>query len=103
MDFITLENPKSFSSETAIKNDDYYRVYNFKANKNTKCFYQGNEITIDDCREKIQYDGIECRLYDNNAKILKTSQEFKGDGTNFKKTLVAFFGIATFAYLTGKN
>ena len=101
MSFISLSNPKSIDPETSILNKDYYRVFNFEYRRDTKCFYNNKRITINDCIEKIQIDGIECRTPINNIKFKKS--EFKEDKTDYYKSLSCLALIFMSTYYFGKD
>lgn len=103
MNFITLQKPKRISFETSIKKDGYYRVFNFEKGKKTKCFYMNNEITVEECIDMIQIEGIECRLYTNGEKIIKTSKEYNQDNRSFFGASLGFLGVAIFVFAIGEN
>lgn len=94
MSFITLINPKSISSETSQKKDDYYIVSNFKSSSKTKTLYKGSEISVDEAIYKIKYEGIECRCFDKN--ILKRKSIFVSEKEEFY--VGSFF---LFAFIAG--
>ena len=101
MDFIILTNPKNISKETSIDKGNYYIVYNFESDDNTKCIYNNQEISIDECKKKIQFFGIECRLYNKNTKLEK--KIFNGNNKEMFLGTGAFFAVALSALFLGKE
>ena len=85
MDIIFLENPESVSKETTIFNEEqkFFRVYDFSSKKNTKITYKGKGISKEEAINLIKYEGIECRLFDNNVK--KKQKCPCGSGKRYKR------------------
>lgn len=100
-EYIILQNPVKIDNETSIKINDYYLVYKFNFDKNTKCFYKNCLIKPEDCLDKINYDGIECRLY--NTDVKKTNDVFKNNNNAFNLSLISFIFVSSYAFLFGKN
>jgi len=94
MSFITLINPKSISSETSQKKDNYYIVSNFKSSSKTKTLYKETEISTDEALYKIKYEGVECRCFDKI--ILKRRSIFVQEKEEFY--VGSFF---LFAFIAG--
>ena len=101
VEHIILQNPTNIHSETSVKMEGYYIVYKFGFNKNTKCIYMGTSITPNDCLDKINYEGIECRLYDLNVK--KTNNVFRDNNIAFNLSLASFLLVGGYTMLFGKN
>lgn len=92
MNFITLENPLNIYEETSIQKENYIVVFNFTSGPKTKIFYNGEQISEKQALDLIRYEGIECRLYNNNVE--KISSRFS---EKYEEFFVCFSVFATFA------
>lgn len=101
MNYIILRNPKSIASETSVKKDNYYIVYNFEYNTRTECEYNGSLISPASALQKIRYDGIECRYYDNTSK--KTQSVFLNNNSDFYKASATIALVGILGYVFCKN
>lgn len=102
LNFITLEKPGNISSETSVRKNGYYLVYNFVSTKHTKTFHLGREITTEEALNLIKYEGIECRLFDVEAK--KSGDVFVDKQEEFYMGVAILLVFASMAYiLSDKN
>lgn len=101
MNYIILRNPKSIASETSIKKNNYYVVYNFIYNSRTVCEYNGIFISPEYALQKIRYDGVECRYYSDSAS--KTQSRFSEDNSDLYKASFAIALIGILGYSFCKN
>lgn len=93
--YVLLQNPLSISSTTTIKKTDYFIVYNFEMNENTKLILNGRSIT------KSEAENYEIRYYPNGHVFEKVG-EFKTDYTD---SLIVGSALAIFlvsAFVLGK-
>ena len=103
MDIIFLENPESVSKETTIFNEEqkFFRVYDFSSKKNTKITYKGKGISKEEAINLIKYEGIECRLFDNNVK--KKQKKFTPEREEFILGTVIIVSFIAVTFILGKS
>jgi len=76
-----IVNPERISSETSIDMGEYYLVYNFDYDNETKCYLNGKEISPIKALEHIKYDkNYECRYYKENTKKIQSTTYVNNDG-----------------------
>lgn len=101
MNYIILRNPKSIASETSVKKSNYYIVYSFEYDNKTECVYNGSNISPIYALQKIRYDGIECRYYEDNAK--KTKFRFSENSDDLYKASATIALVGILGYVFCKN
>lgn len=92
MSYVILKNPKSISSTTTVKKDNYYVVYNFEEGDNTVLLFDGRKVS------KQFAENYEIRFYDVSTK--KSSAQYREDYSTslFTFGVFLFFGVSVLIF-----
>ena len=105
MQFIILIKPKSIQRATSIDKGDYYVVYNFEYNKETKTILNEEEIDSQQALEYARNGTYEIRYYKDNEEkniLIKKGKDFKNNDGTALIVLGSFFFSSIFLTLISK-